>query len=133
MSCTRERKIANLSQSNPPEIHRTLEPDPPSLMPALEHIHPDLEMRVGMSNPGKGFPHLNLQMGFLPDFPGTPCFRGFIFKDLSTREFPASSQRLAVGTLRDQHAAFGVEQRAGHDLQENGEIPLFRGECPHFS
>ena len=60
---------------------------------------------------------------FLAQFPYQGIFRSLAILDFAAGEFPETGHRLALRSLRDQHAAVGVDERASRnedDLERQG-------------
>jgi len=55
---------------------------------------------------------------FLPQLSDQRLFRPFARFDLATGKFPKARHRLAFRPLCNQHAAVGIDQRAGGDQNE---------------
>jgi hypothetical protein len=77
-----------LSNADPTEIVRPVDPDAAFDVTTDKYIHNDLKMSVGMFYRGQMLCHLNIQVHFLTNFSQTGRFRRFTFQNFSAGKLP---------------------------------------------
>src|SRR6202046_3709143 len=117
----RHRIVAQFGRPHPFELLSFPCLDEPFPASANIERHEQVEVKVEMARKGQGREALLLDgySKFLPQLSNQALFGPFAGLDLAARKLPQYRHRLARRTLCDEHAAIGIDQRAGGDKDKS--------------